>query len=451
MFDEKRISDLTLSRREFLKTSAAATAGTLAAQMPHVHAAGSDVIRVGLIGCGGRGTGALHDIVNAAPNIEIVALGDLFQEKVDRCFNLMSAAAQSGDGSRGRRRAADPSKLSAAWKVTRERCFSGFDNYLKVIHSGVDLVILATPPGFRPTHFKAAIEAGKHVFMEKPIATCPTGVRMVIEASKLAKQKGLGVVAGTLYRHTPSYIETVKRIHAGDIGEIVAAQCYYNTSGIWNRERELKPEWSEIEKQCWNWYHYVWLSGDHIVEQHVHNLDVINWCFSRDGLAHPVKCVGVGGRTVRYTPGNIWDHFAIEYEYPNGARVLSLCRHWEGCPGRVSDHIVGTKGVADPSSRIMKHTGETVFRYGGPPGNGYVLEHTHLIESIRSGNPLNEGEQIAYSTMMAIMGRLAAYTGKEVTWDFVMKQSQLNYVKEDPKPGPCPVEPPPVPGKTPLV
>ncbi|MDW8364529.1 MAG: Gfo/Idh/MocA family oxidoreductase, partial [Abditibacteriales bacterium] len=260
MFDEKRISDLTLSRREFLKTSAAATAGTLAAQMPHVHAAGSDVIRVGLIGCGGRGTGALHDIVNAAPNIEIVALGDLFQEKVDRCFNLMSAAAQSGDGSRGRRRAADPSKLSAAWKVTRERCFSGFDNYLKVIHSGVDLVILATPPGFRPTHFKAAIEAGKHVFMEKPIATCPTGVRMVIEASKLAKQKGLGVVAGTLYRHTPSYIETVKRIHAGDIGEIVAAQCYYNTSGIWNRERELKPEWSEIEKQCWNWYHYVWLS-----------------------------------------------------------------------------------------------------------------------------------------------------------------------------------------------
>ena len=421
-----------VTRRDFLKTSAVLTSAAMAtglANVTNAYVTGADTIRVGLIGCGGRGTGAAHDCARSAPGVEIVAVGDLFKERADACRRNLAG-------------------LGAQCKVTEDKCFGGFDNYLKVINSDVDMVILAGPPGFRPTHFKAAIEAGKHVFMEKPVATCPTGVRMVIEAAKLAKQKGLGVVAGTQRRHSPNYVETIKRIHAGDMGEIVSAQCYWNGGGIWNRENECKPEWSEVERQCYNWYHYVWLSGDHIVEQHIHNLDVVNWCFSKDGLAHPVKCMGVGGRQVRVTPGNIWDHFAIEFEYPNGACILSMCRHWGGCPDRVSENVVGTKGVSNPGGRIV---GEKPFRFSGPGGNGYVLEHTDLINSVRSGAPLNEGEQVAYSTMMAVMGRIAAYTGKEVTWDFMMNESKLNYVKEDLKSGPCAVDPSPIPGRTPLV
>ncbi len=449
MGNKSKSEEGAVSRREFLTGSAAATAGLVAAGIPAVHAGASETLRVGLVGCGGRGTGALRDLVNAAPDIRIVALGDLFPERVERCFASMEGATRHGGAAPGTgRRGVDPAKLAAAWKVTRECCFTGFDNYRKVLDSGIDLGLLCTPPGFRPTHFQAAVAAGKHVFMEKPVATCPTGVRIVLEASRQARQKGLAVVAGTQRRHTPAFVETMRRIHAGDLGELVAGQCYWNGSGIWNRESELKAEWSELERQCWNWYHFAWICGDQIVEQHVHNLDVINWAFSRDGLAHPDKCLGMGGRQVRVTPGNIWDHFTVEYEYANGARVMSMCRHWEGCPSRQGERLAGTRGTAIPGSVIE---GERPFRYEGPQVNGQVQEHADLVASIRGGKPLNEGDQIANSSLMAIMGRMSAYTGQEVTWEFALNQSKQNYVLDHPKPGPGVVEAMAVPGKTRLV
>ncbi|MCC6443513.1 MAG: Gfo/Idh/MocA family oxidoreductase [Armatimonadetes bacterium] len=418
---------IKFSRRDFIKTSAGVTAAALGsgfAGFEAVHAAGPDTLRVGVIGCGGRGTGAASDCANAAPNIEIVALGDLFRDRVDGCR----------EGLKG---------LGDRFKVTDDRCFVGFDAYQKVIDSGVDMVILAAPPGFRPVHFKAAVEAGKHVFMEKPVSVCPAGVRTVLESSRLASQKGLGVVAGTQRRHQKSYIETIKRIHDGALGKIVAAQGYWNQGGLWMNPRQ--PEWSDMEWQVRNWLYFTWLSGDHIVEQHVHNLDVLNWVLR----AHPVKCMGMGGRQVRTDPayGHIYDHFAIEYEYPDGVRALSLCRQIDGCATRVSEFIQGARGTSDPSNWIR---GGSAWRFEGDSPNPYVQEHADLINSIRSGKPLNEGKTVAESTLTAIMGRMSAYTGKEVTWEDALN-SKLDLMPEKLEFGPLPVEPVAAPGKTPFV
>lgn len=390
----------------------------------YAFAGGSDRLRVGLIGCGGRGTGAARDCVSAAPGVEIVALGDLFKDRLETC----------------RQNLAD---LGEKFKVSDERCFVGFDAYQRVIESGVDLVILATPPGFRPIHFRAAVEAGKHVFMEKPVAVCPTGVRMVLETSELAVKKSLAVVAGTQRRHHKGYIETIRRLHEGAIGRVVAAQCYWNQGGLWMHPRQ--PEWSDVEWQIRNWLYFTWLSGDHIVEQHIHNLDVINWVLQ----AHPVKAIGVGGRQVRIDPtyGHIYDHFAIEYEYPEGVKVLSMCRQIEGCANRIGEFIIGTEGVSDPSYRIK---GKTFWQYEGEIPNPYVQEHTDLINSIREGKPLNEGKQVAESTLTAIMGRMAAYTGQEVTWEQALN-SKLNLVREKLEFGPMATDPVAMPGKTPLI
>ncbi len=420
--------DAGVSRRDVLKTGLGTTAvlvgGSALPGINAVFAQGSDRIRVGLIGCGGRGSGAVEDCANSAPGVEIVALGDLFQDRLN--------------GLRGRLQS-----LGGKNKVTDDRCFVGFDAYQKVIGSDVDMVILATPPGFRPSHFKAAIEAGKHVFMEKPVAVDPAGVRTVIQAAEQATQKKLGVVAGTQRRHQASYVETIKRIHDGAIGDVVAAQCYWNQGGLWNHGR--KPEWSDMEWQVRNWLYFAWLSGDHIVEQHVHNLDVINWVLK----AHPVKALGMGGRQARTGPeyGHIYDHFTIEYEYPNGVRMLSMCRQIDGTASRVAEHVVGTKGTANPNNTIRAATN---WRFNGRETNPYAQEHTDLIASIRAGRPLNEGRQIAESTLTAIMGRMSAYTGQEVTWEKAMS-SQLNLVPETLAMGPLPVPPVPVPGKTPLV
>jgi predicted dehydrogenase len=319
-----------------------------------------------------------------------------------------------------------------------------------VIDAGIDLVILATPPGFRPVHFAAAVAAGKHVFIEKPVAVDPVGVRSVIESARLAKEKKLAVVAGTQRRHQPSYLETMKRIHAGDIGELVGGQCYWNGDGIWFREKN-DPKFpdlakvSDFEWQCWNWYHWDWLCGDQIVEQHLHNLDVMNWAFG----APPVKFYGMGGRQNRGSiPGNIWDHFAVEMEYANGARVMSMCRHTPKSATRIAERVVGTKGSSDCTHYIK---GEKAYEYKGPNPNPYVVEHTDLINSIRSGNPLNEGEQVALSTMTAIGGRMAAYTGREVSWKWLMEGSKLDIFPKNPAPGPGLFTPVPIPGSVPLV
>ncbi|HUT29356.1 MAG TPA: Gfo/Idh/MocA family oxidoreductase [Sedimentisphaerales bacterium] len=419
-----------ISRRDFVKSSAALSLAALAPSGSRIFAAGSDKVRVGLIGCGDRGTGAAKNCVESAEGVEIVAMADVFQDRLDK--SLAKLKEQVGD----------------RVNVTGDKCFIGFDAYQKLIASGVDMVILATPPGFRPEHLKAAVEAGKHVFMEKPAAVDPVGIRSIIASAELAEQKGLSIVAGTQQRRMAQYLEVMKRVHEGQIGEIVGGQCYWNWgSQDWHFEHR-KPEWSDMEWQIRCWPYFTWLSGDHIVEQHVHNLDVINWAMQ----SPPVKCVGMGGRQVRTGPecGNIFDHFAVEYEYPNGARVLSMCRQIGGCSTRVSERIVGTKGVADPNGLIE---GGRSYKYEPPDPavDPYVQEHADLIASIRSGEPLNEGRRVAESTLTAIMGRMSAYTGREMKWDWVMNKSALDLTPPAYEFGDLPVGPIAVPGETELV
>ena len=419
-----------VSRRNFIKTSAAVGMAAILPGKERLFAAGSDKLRVGLIGCGGRGTGAAQDCVTSSPNVEIVAMGDLFKDHLDRSLAELSREVDD--------------KVS----VTQDTSFVGFDAYKKVIACDVDMVILATPPHFRPEHLAAAIEAGKHVFMEKPVAVDPTGIRSIIASSELAKNKGLAIVAGTQRRHQAHYLEIMKRIHRGDIGEIVGGQCYWNMGELWVKKRQTG--WSDMEWQCRNWLYFTWLSGDHIVEQHVHNLDIINWAIG----THPVQAMGMGGRQVRTGPeyGNIFDHFAIEYEYPNGARVLSMCRQTAGCHEQVSERVVGTKGktYTDGSTGFIE--GQNPFKYEGESPNPYVQEHADLIASIRRGKPLNEGQQVAESTLTAIMGRMSAYTGRALKWDWVMNASKLDLSPPKYDFGiDLPVRPVAVPGKTKLV
>ena len=416
-----------VNRRDFVKTAAALS---VAAAMPgslRAFARSADPIKVGVIGCGGRGTGATIDCLNADPDVQVVALGDLVPDRVKSSLEKLKK------------------QFSDRVNVPANRCFTGFDNYLGVVSCpDVNLIITAAPPGFRPIHLKAAIEAGKHVFMEKPVAVDPVGVRSVIASSELAASKGLAIVAGTQRRHQKLYLELMKRIHGGQIGEIVAAQCYWNQGDLWVRKRE--PNMSEIEWQCRNWLYFTWLSGDHIVEQHVHNIDVVNWAIG----SMPKNILGMGGRQVRVAPefGNIFDHFFVEFEYPNGVRVASMCRQTKGCADRVEERIVGTKGVALSSGEIR---GEKPWKFEEKETNPYVLEHVDLLASIRSGKPLNEGRQIAESTMCAIIGRMSAYTGRAISWEWAMNSSQLNLSPAKYEFGPNPVEPAAVPGVTPLI
>ncbi|MGH7495401.1 MAG: Gfo/Idh/MocA family protein [bacterium] len=421
--NEQRRS-MALTRRDFMKTTAAVTAGWMASRNFAFAYPASETIRVGLIGCGGRGTGAAKDCVESSPGVEIVALGDLFQDRLDQCKERLRAA------------------LGERYKVTEESCFVGFDAFKNVIASNADLVLLATPPAFRPLHLRAAIEAGKHVFMEKPVAVDPLGVRAVMESSDLAKQKGLAIVAGTQRRHHSGYVETMKRIHAGAIGDLVTAQVYWNQGGLWMHPRQ--PGWTDMEWQARNWLYFTWLSGDHIVEQHIHNLDVANWALQ----SHPMKAVGVGGRQVRVDPayGHIFDHFAIEFEYPNGARVLSMCRQIDGTATQVSEHLVGTKGTSNAASWIK---GAKAWRMETEAPNPYVQEHKDLIDSIRKGQPLNEGRQVAESTLTAIMGREAAYTGQTIAWEEILN-AELDIMPKSFAFGPLSVPPVPTPGVTKL-
>ncbi|MGZ4886685.1 MAG: Gfo/Idh/MocA family protein [Candidatus Aminicenantales bacterium] len=416
-----------ITRRDFIKTSAAAS---LAAAIPAglgLYAAGSDAIRVGVIGCGGRGTGATIDAVNSSPGVEILALFDPFQDRIDGSLKTLLE------------------KVPAALKVKPEMCFTGLDGYKKLLAiKDINYIITAAPPGFRPLHLKAAIEAGKNVFMEKPVAVDPVGVRSIIASSDLASQKGLAIVAGTQRRHQARYLEVMRRIHEGAIGEVVGGQCYWNQGGLWVIKKT--PQMTEMEWQCRNWLYFSWTSGDHIVEQHVHNIDVMNWAFR----ATPVKIMGMGGRQVRTAPeyGNIFDHFAVEFEYPNGARVMSMCRQIDGCADRVEEKIVGAKGSAMGYGEI---SGANAWKFEGDEPNPYVVEHADLIASIRSGKPLNEGKRVAESTLCAIMGRMSAYTGRAISWDWAMNASKLDLWPSKYEFGPNPVDPVAVPGKTPLV
>ncbi len=430
-----------VSRRDFIRTTAvlSGTAAALASRPAVLHAAGSDKIRVGVIGCGGRGTGAAKNCVQSSENVEIYAMGDIFKDRVEESLNKLKGKTKK----KGKKKKKD-APLGEKLNVTPERCFSGFDAFKKVLKTDVNLVILASPPHFRPKHLRAAIEAGKHVFMEKPVAVDPAGARSVIETSEMAKKKGLAIVAGTQRRHDPGYIEVMKRIHDGAIGEVVGGQCYWNGGTLWYKKPG--PDWSEMEIQIRNWLYFTWLSGDHIVEQHVHNIDVMNWAFN----GPPVKCMGMGGRQVRTAPkyGNIFDHFAVEYEYANGARVLSMCRQMKGATRRVSERVVGTRGSANPKNHIL---GRNEYKYKGKNISPYVLEHTDLINSIQDNKPLNEGKRIAESTLTAIMGRMSAYTGREIKYQWVLNASKLDLSPKEYKFNDQPVRPVAVPGKTKLI
>jgi len=429
-----------VSRRGFLKSSAAAGVAAVLAGSPRIYAAGSDTIKVGLIGCGSRGTGAASNCLLSSENVELVAMGDMFADHIEKALTNLRDGAQNIDK-------VPQEKI----KITPETKFTGFDAYKKVIASDANLVILTTPPHFRPMQLSAAIEAGKNVFMEKPVGVDPVGIRSVIASSQLADQKKLAIVAGTQRRHQAHYLEFMKRIHAGDIGDITAAQCYWMQGCVrrWGFFNPRQSNWSDMEWQLRNWYFFAWLSGDHLVEQHVHNIDVINWAIG----GHPVKCIGLGGRQVRVQPefGNIYDHFAVEYEYANGARLLSMARQIDGCAERVSENVVGTKGVAFMHGSGGRITGSSPWKPTEESPNPYVVEHADLIKSIREGKPLNEGKQVAESTLTAIMGRMSAYTGREISWDWVMNSSKLDLTPPRYELSDMPVEPPAMPGITKLV
>ena len=421
-----------VTRRAFVETAAVATAA-IALPLPPAPASiggAPKKIRIALIGCGGRGTGAVKDCLTSSESIELVALGDLFPDHLAKCRESLATMVTE-----------DPT-LKPKIKVKDSHCFVGFDAYRKVLDGNADLVLLATPPAFRARHLAAAIEAGKHVFMEKPVAVDPQGVHAVMASSELAAQKGLALVAGTQRRHDAGYRAAIERIHDGAIGDIVAAEVYWNQGGLWMKPRE--PSWSDAEWQIRNWLYFTWLSGDHMVEQHIHNLDVANWAFG----AHPVKAIGVGGRQQRTDPayGHIFDHFAVEFEYPNGARLRSMCRQMDGTAQRVGERFVGTRGTSDGHSVIE---GATPWSWDpqAPKANPYVQEHADLIASIRAGRPLNEGRQVAESTLTAIMGREAAYTGQEVTWDELLS-CQQDLVPTELQFGPMPVPPVAMPGQT---
>jgi len=409
-----------VTRRDFLKSSAAA--GAVAAGLgPYVYAAGSDVLKVGLIGCGGRGRNAASDCVKSAPNIQIWATGDAWQDR----------AAGAGKG----------------FNVPADRCFGGLDNYKKVLASGVDAIVTAAPPGFRPIHFAAAIAAGKHVFMEKPVCVDPWGYNVVCKAAEEARQKKLTVVAGTQRRHQNSYRECVKRIHDGMIGDVVGG-AYYWIGGPVTHNRPRPQGMSDVEWQIQNWYAWSWTCGDHIVEQHVHNLDVMLWVMR----SPPDKCIGVGGRQGRPEPGNIFDHFGLEYEFPGGIRCASYCSHFAGASHRVSEFAIGTKGKTNCSGNIEVFGGQN-WGFQGDNPNPYVQEHANFVASIRGTGPYyNEGKQVADSTMTAVLGRMAAYTGREISWKWATSSSKLKLGPANMDAfGPYEADPVAMPGKTPLV
>lgn len=414
-----------LTRRKFLSNTALGAIGTIGAAGLLASCAGAEkkwpevklsemldtapdgkVLRAGLIGCGGRGTGAAINFIDAGPNLQIVALGDVFQDKLDTCRDTL--------------------KKERNIEVADEKCFTGFDNYQKVIDSGVDIILLCTPPHFRPMHVEAAVNAGKHVFMEKPVAVDPVGARSVLISSKKAAQMGLSMVSGTIRRVQKDYRETWRRVANGEIGEVVGANIVRNGGALWAKKR--LPEWSDMEYMLRNWANFCWLSGDHIVEQFIHEVDVMNWFVGKI----PVKAMGWGGRQRRMT-GDQYDFFSVEYLYDNGMQTHCAARQINGCSNLKQEIITGTKGFADCNGTIFDLKGNPVWKYAYPKEGDtdltlkvkdpYVQEHVNLVTAIRAGKPINDAEAQVNSTLITIMGRISAYTGKDVTWEEMLNSS----------------------------
>jgi len=396
------------NRRDFLKASStvALSAGLLGRLQSGAFAAGDDTIRVGLVGCGGRGSGAAKQALSTEGKVQLVAVGDAFVESVEGSLAQLQKAFES-----------KPERVA----VDADHKFVGLDAYRKVIDSDIDLVILATPPGFRPTHFEYAVEKGKHVFMEKPVAVDAPGVRQVLAAAEKAKAQQLKVGVGLQRRHQNCYLDIVPRIHDGAIGDITAMRVYWNSGGVWEPRRQRDQVQSELEYQLWSWYYYNWLCGDHICEQHIHNLDIGLWLKQQN----PVKARGMGGRQVRTDKryGEIFDHHAVEFFFGDGTVMYSTCSHMSNCYHDVSEHAVGTKGTVDLNNnssardnRITPFTGEAHV-YRGENPDAYQVEHDVLFKAIREGQSYNEAESGAMSTMASVLGRMCTYSGKEITWE----------------------------------
>ncbi len=411
----------SISRRNFLGTAAAV--GVAGVVVPTIitscaretkkvvavptmldQAPDGPVLKAGVIGCGGRGTGAAINFLSAGPNLQIVALGDTFQDRVDACREAI--------------------KKEKGQDVPVENCFVGFDAYQKVLDAGVDLVILATPPFFRPDHLAAAVQAKKHIFSEKPVCVDPVGARSVMATALKAKGMDLSIATGTQRRHQRDYVASWQQVAQGAIGDITGGNAWWNGGKLWHRDPN--PSWSEMEYMIRNWVNWAWLSGDHIVEQHVHNLDVINWFTG----THPVKAVAFGSRIRRVT-GDQYDNFSVDYTFENGIHVHSMCRQINGCVNNVSERIQGSKGSTNCRNTVLDLAGNEVWKYqypldkdGKPTENvsvdPYVQEHIDLVTSIRTGKPFNELENTAISTLTAIMGRISAYTGKETSYEEMM-------------------------------
>lgn len=428
----------TISRRHFLR--AASLIGTVAITGLKNWAEArfepnSDTLKLGLIGCGGRGTGAVIDAFQADPNTMLVAVGDVFEE---RCSSALNALRKS-------------EQFSARVKVTPETTFVGLDAYKKVIDAGVDVVLLATPPAFRPEHFAAAVRAGKHIFCEKPVATDVAGVRLMEEYVRLSKEKGLVVVSGFCWRRDYARRAFYERIHEGAIGEVRAIYATYLTGPV----RPMPPAsarpvgMKDLEWQLRNWYNFVWLSGDGLVEQACHSIDKILWAL-RD--RPPAKAVANGGRQIPNNEGNIYDHIDVFYEWDDGTRAFMAQRQIQNCYNDNSDYLIGTEGFGTiPGWSRPFITGKVNWRYEGPSNNMYITEHEELYRAIRKGEKLNDGEWMVQSTLVAIMGRMAAYTGKQVTWDHMLRSQEKlvpDKLEWDMR---LPIQPMAMPGSTPLI
>ncbi len=435
-----------LSRRKFISNTALGAIGTISAvglfgscvgsekkgqetKLPEMLTEAPDgrVLKAGLIGCGGRGSGAAINFVDAGPNLQIVALGDVFEDRLKSCRATL--------------------KKERNIEIDDSKCFVGFDSYQKVIEAGVDIVLLCTPPHFRPAHVEAAVNAGKHIFMEKPIAVDPKGARSVLIASKKAEQMGLCIVSGTIRRVQKDYVETYRRVANGEIGEIVGANIIRNGGSLWAKKR--LPEWSDMEYMLRNWANFCWLSGDHIVEQFIHEVDVMNWFVGKI----PVKAMGWGGRQRRVT-GDQYDFFSIEYLYDNGMHAHCAARQISGCSNLKREIITGTKGFADCNGAIFDLKGNPIWKYPYPKDGDtdltwkvkdpYIQEHINLVTAIRTNKTISDAEAQVNSTLITIMGRISAYTGKDVTWD-EMLNSELTLGPKTYLMGPVPNIPETVP------
>lgn len=429
------MGDSNTTRRGFLKTSTGLAVGASlvgALGFPRaVHAGVSEKLRIGLIGAGLRGTAAAQNALSASPENVLVAIGDAFADAAETSRRKLQRAP----------------KVKEQVQVADDHLFSGFDAYKQVVDSGVDVVLLAEPPHFRPQSLAYAVQNGKHAFVEKPVGVDAPGIRSVIESSQLAQQKGLAIVSGLCWRYHPAVQETVRRIVEDKaIGDIVAIRSCYNTGELWHRGDN--PSWSRMEYQIRNWPYHNWLSGDHICEQAIHSLDKTAWV---QGDAHPLRAFGTGGRQQRTADrfGDIYDHHAVFYEYPNGVQVSFMCRQQKDCSAYVDEVVLGTKGQA----KILEHVieGESPWRYDGPEGDMYDLEHVAFFRSIRDGKPINDGHYMCNSSMIAVMGRMCTYTGQTLTWDECLNSQEKlgpsNYAWNDEVPKVAV----PVPGSTKLV